>query len=171
MSWFEQKGFAEGDFGDAHTLATAKNTAVNGLQTAGIIHSGRGKVRLLRPEELDKEWGPATDDRLTVWEMTHHLLRVFDCEKQGEAPTAALLRKLGSRAEVARDFAYPPFQPGREAPLPGRASSQCARLGMVGRGKAGAGGVRNRADAGGDDLMNAVEEAQFPRRGESVRAS
>jgi len=66
LSWFEQKGFAEGDFGDANTLATAKNTAVNGLVDAGILHSGRGKVRLLRPEELDKEWDPATDDRLTV---------------------------------------------------------------------------------------------------------
>lgn len=110
LSWFEQKGFAEGDFGDANTLATAKNTAVNGLEAAGIHHSGRGQVRLLRPEELDKEWNPATDDRLTVWEMTHHLLRVFYCEKQGEAPTAALLRNLGSRAEVARDLAYRLFR-------------------------------------------------------------
>jgi len=42
--------------------------------------------------------------------MTHHLLRVFYVEKQGEAPTAALLRKLGSRAEVARDLAYRLFR-------------------------------------------------------------
>ena len=52
------------DFGDANTLATAKNNAVNGLEAAGILHSVRGKVRLLRPEELDKEWDPATDDCL-----------------------------------------------------------------------------------------------------------
>ena len=110
LAWFEQKGFAEGEFGDANTLATAKNTAVNGLVDAGILHSGRGKVRLLRPEELDKDWDPATDDRLTVWEMTHHLLRVFYVEKQGEAATAALLRKLGSRAEVARDLGYRLFR-------------------------------------------------------------
>jgi putative DNA methylase len=110
LAWFEQKGFAEGEFGDANTLATAKNTAVNGLVDAGILYSGRGKVRLLRPEELDKNWDPANDARLTVWEMTHHLLRVFYVEKQGEAATAALLRKLGSRAEVARDLGYRLFR-------------------------------------------------------------
>jgi putative DNA methylase len=110
LAWFEQKGFAEGEFGDANTLATAKNTAVNGLVDAGILHSGRGKVRLLRPEELDKDWDPVSDDRLTVWGMTHHLLRVFYVEKQGEAATAALLRKLGSRAEVARDLGYRLFR-------------------------------------------------------------
>jgi putative DNA methylase len=110
LAWFEQKGFAEGEFGDANTLATAKNTAVNGLVDAGILHSARGKVRLLRPEELDKDWDPANDARLTVWEMTHHLLRVFYVEKQGEAATAALLRKLGSRAEVARDLGYRLFR-------------------------------------------------------------
>ena len=106
LAWFEQKGFTEGEFGDANTLATAKNTSVDGLVEAGILNSGRGKVRLLRPEELSNEWDPATDERLTVWEMTHHLIRVFYVEKAGEAPAAALIRKLGSRAEVARDLAY-----------------------------------------------------------------
>ncbi len=110
LAWFEQKGFAEGEFGDANILATAKNTAVNGLVDGGILHSGRGKVRLLRPEELDKDWDPATDERLNVWEMTHHLLRVFYVEKQGEPATAALMRKLGSRAEVARDLGYRLFR-------------------------------------------------------------
>jgi putative DNA methylase len=106
LAWFEQKGFTEGEFGDANTLATAKNTSVGGLDTAGILHSGRGKVRLLRPEELKKDWDPATDKRLTIWEMTHHLIRLFYVEKAGEAPAAALIRKLGSQAEVARDLAY-----------------------------------------------------------------
>jgi putative DNA methylase len=110
LAWFVEKGFSEGEFGDANTLATAKNTAVNGLVDAGTLYSGHGKVRLLRPEELDKNWDPATDKRLTVWEMTHHLLRVFYVEKQGEGPTGALLRKLGSRAEVARDLGYRLFR-------------------------------------------------------------
>jgi len=110
LAWFEQKGFAEGEFGDANTLATAKNTAVNGLVDAGILYSTRGKVRLLRPEELKKDWDPSTDNRLTVWGMTHHLLRVFYAEKQGETATAALMRKLAGRAEVARDLAYRLFR-------------------------------------------------------------
>jgi putative DNA methylase len=110
LAWFEQKGFAEGEFGEAEILSKAKNTSVNGLVDAGILRSARGKVRLLRPEELDKDWDPVSDDRLTVWGMTHHLLRVFYVEKQGEAATAALLRKLGSRAEVARDLGYRLFR-------------------------------------------------------------
>jgi putative DNA methylase len=42
--------------------------------------------------------------------MTHHLLRVFYVEKQGEAATADLMRTLGSRAEVARDLGYRLFR-------------------------------------------------------------
>jgi len=38
-----------------------------------------------------------------VWEMTQHLIRRLD---DGEAAAAALARKLGGNAEVARDLAY-----------------------------------------------------------------
>ena len=44
-----------------------------------------------------------------MWEMTHHLLRVYYHEKKGDEVTAALLRKLGSKADVARDLAYKLF--------------------------------------------------------------
>jgi putative DNA methylase len=49
LTWFEQHGFGEGDFGDAETLSKAKNTSIEGLVEAGILASKRGKVRLLRP--------------------------------------------------------------------------------------------------------------------------
>jgi putative DNA methylase len=38
--------------------------------------------------------------------MTHHLVRVYFHDKAGDEATAALLRKLGERGEVARDLAY-----------------------------------------------------------------
>jgi len=41
--------------------------------------------------------------------MTHHLLRVYYHEKKGDEATAALLRKLGAKADVARDLAYKLF--------------------------------------------------------------
>ena len=47
--------------------------------------------------------GSGDDRRLTVWEMTQHLLRRLD---EGEAAAADLVRQLGSYAEVARDLAY-----------------------------------------------------------------
>lgn len=106
LAWFEQHGFSTGDFGDAELFSKAKVTSVSGLQQAGLIYSKWGDVRLLRPDELPKNWDPATDKRPTVWEMTHHLLRIYHHEKAGDAATAELLRKIGSAGEVARDLAY-----------------------------------------------------------------
>jgi putative DNA methylase len=106
IAWFEQQGFGDGDFGEAELLSKAKVTSVAGLQHAGLIRSKAGKVRLFRPDELPRNWDPESDTRLTVWEMTHHLLRVYFHEKAGDQQTAELLRSLGARAEVARDLAY-----------------------------------------------------------------
>ncbi|MGH9381602.1 MAG: hypothetical protein ACRD2Z_13445, partial [Thermoanaerobaculia bacterium] len=80
------------------------NTSVQGLVDAGILESRRGKVRLLKPEELPTDWDPATDTRLTAWETVHHLIRSL--EAGGEAAAAELVAKLGSRAETARELAY-----------------------------------------------------------------
>ena len=104
VAWFEQSGFAEGEFGVADMLSRAKNTSVAGMMGAGIIASGRGKVRLLRPDELSADWDPTTDPRLTAWEIVHHLIRSL--EAGGEAATALLVAKLGSKAEVSRELAY-----------------------------------------------------------------
>lgn len=104
LAWFEQTGFSEGEYGVAETLSKAKNTSVGGLAEAGILESKRGKVRLLKPEELPAKWEPATDPRLTAWEMVHHLIRVLNAG--GENGAADLVAKLGVRAETARELAY-----------------------------------------------------------------
>jgi putative DNA methylase len=103
LAWFEQYGFAEGDYGTAETLSKAKNTSVEGMKEAGNIASGRGKVRLLKPAELSERWDPATDERLTAWEIVHHLILALD---SGEQAAAELVARLGSKAEVARELAY-----------------------------------------------------------------
>ena len=104
LAWFEQSGFAEGEYGVAETLSKAKNTSVAGMVEAGILASCRGKVRLLKPSELPADWDPTTDSRLTAWEMVHHLIRSL--EAGGEGAAAELVAKLGSKAEVARELAY-----------------------------------------------------------------
>ncbi len=104
LSWFEQFGVDEGPFGDAETLSKAKNTAINGLVEAGLIVAKAGKVRLVRRDELNDAWSPENDGRLTVWEVTQHLIRRLD--QDGESGAAALVAKLGSVAEVARDLSY-----------------------------------------------------------------
>ena len=104
LTWFEQHGFDEGEFGDAEQLSKAKNTSPDGLVQAGVIESRRGKVRLYRPSELAEDWDAASDSRLTVWEMTHHLIRLL--ESGGEEDAAELASSLGAQAETARDLAY-----------------------------------------------------------------
>ncbi len=104
LAWFEQFGFGEGEFGVAETLSKAKNTSVEGLVEAGILESRRGKVRLLKPEELPGDWDPVRDGRFTYWEAVHQLVRRL--ETGGEMAAADLLAKLGSRGDTARELAY-----------------------------------------------------------------
>lgn len=104
LAWFEQNGFAEGEYGVAETLSKAKNTSIAALASDGFLESKRGKVRLLKPAELPADWDPREDKRLTTWEMVHHLIRVL--EDGGEAVAATLAAKLGTKAETARELAY-----------------------------------------------------------------
>ena len=103
LTWFEQSGFAEGEYGVAEQLSKSKNTSVDGMVEAGILTSKSGKVRLLKPAELPKNWDPEDDERLTVWEMVHQLVRALE---QGEGVAAEMVSKLGSKAETARELAY-----------------------------------------------------------------
>ena len=104
IAWFEEHGFEEGLYGNAETLAKAKNISVGGLVEAGILKADRGRVRLYRPEELPTDWDPLQDPRMPQWEMLHHLIRVH--QSGGETGAARLLKTLGSRAACVRDLAY-----------------------------------------------------------------
>ena len=104
LTWFEQFGFSEGDYGVAEQLSTSKNTSVSGLVDAGILLSKSGKVCLLKPTEMTSDWNPTSDKRLTVWEMVHQLVRVL--EANGEGAASVLVAKLGSEAETARELCY-----------------------------------------------------------------
>lgn len=104
LAWFEQNGFSEGEYGTAELLSKAKVTTIAGLVEARIVAASRGKVRLLRPDELDPNWDPMTDKRLTAWEMVHQLVRALD--QSGEAGGAAIVATLGGKAEIAKELAY-----------------------------------------------------------------
>ncbi|QDT30037.1 hypothetical protein Enr10x_53960 [Gimesia panareensis] len=109
VRWFEQYGENDGPFGDAETLAKAMAVAVSGVVEAGILASKGGKVRLLKRDQLDANWNPATDKRSTIWECTQHLIRRL--EEEGESAAAQLLADIqqakGSEAgEVARELSY-----------------------------------------------------------------
>jgi putative DNA methylase len=104
VAWFEQFAMKAGDYGVAETLSKAKNSAVNALDEAGIVEARSGKVRLLARNELPADWDPAADRRLTVWEVTQHLIRAL--ETGGESGAAELVGRVGGLAETARELAY-----------------------------------------------------------------
>ena len=104
LTWFEQYGHNPGPYGDAATLARAKNTSVEGVERAGVVHSRDGKVRLVERSELADGWDPVADTRLTVWETTQYLIRALD---SSESDAAALLTRMGGGiGERARQLAY-----------------------------------------------------------------
>jgi putative DNA methylase len=106
VDWFKQFGFDEGDFGQADVLARAKNTSVDGVENAGVIMAGKGKVRLTHWSEYDPgAWNPEDDKRATVWEATHHLIERLN--HHGETGSAMLMQKMPSdMAAEARQLAY-----------------------------------------------------------------
>ena len=104
VTWFETKGMEPGSYGDAETLATARGVAVEGVVHAGILEARAGTVRLFRRDELEPDWSPETDNRLTVWECAQHVARRH--EDGGEMSAAALVARLGDRAEAAHALAY-----------------------------------------------------------------
>ena len=108
VTWFEDRGMNEGDFGRAEQLSKSRNTSVPGLVAAGIVVARAGKVRLVGLDELPKDWSPATDGRFTVWELTHHLLKRLTHD--GEMAAAALLSQVGSDADAAKELSYRLYQ-------------------------------------------------------------
>lgn len=104
LTWFEQVGFAEGEYGVAEQLSKSKNTAITSMVQAGIVASKGGRVRLLKPAELPTDWDPASDPRLSAWETVHQLIRAL--ESGGEGAAARLISELGASAEVARELCY-----------------------------------------------------------------
>ena len=108
LTWYEQFGQDRGPFGDAETLAKAKNTSVEGVVRGGVAESQAGKVRLLARERADYEWDPTKDTRLTVWKVAQQLAARLE---DGEAHAAELLRAVGGGVgDRARRLAYLLYQ-------------------------------------------------------------
>ncbi len=61
-------------------------------------------MRLLKREELPEDWDLQSDRRLTVWEVTQHLIRTL--KEKGEQGAAELLAKVGVLGKAARELAY-----------------------------------------------------------------
>lgn len=97
ISWYESRGFGEGLYGDAETLANAKNAAVDGLRRAGVLKSGGGKVALLAPDDLPDGYDPVQDDRISLWEVALHLAKALGANGGGLDAAGWILHRAESR--------------------------------------------------------------------------
>ena len=80
LTWLQQHGYTEGNFGDAEGLSKAKDVDIAAMHEK-LLLSARGKVQLLKPEEYAER---DNSENMTAWEgclrMVWHL---FPVEKSG----------------------------------------------------------------------------------------
>jgi len=126
LTWYEQYGDNAAPFGDAETLAKAKNTSVQSVALAGIADSRAGKVRLFKREEMERPWDSVADGRRTVWKVAQHLITCLD---HSETDAADLLRQVGGGVgDRARRLAYLLYQ---IADRKGRSEDAVAYNGLI----------------------------------------
>ena len=105
ISWYEQMGLEEGEFGKADSVARARGISVDNASSAGLVESSGGKVRILDRSELTDEWVESPRLMDTVWGNCQRVIRVL--EQSGEMKAAAFLNTLsGTRVEEIKDLAY-----------------------------------------------------------------
>lgn len=118
LTWFRSYGFGTEAYGNADSLARARNTSVDHLRRAGILHSGQGKVTLHSPEKLhqsDEETGtpydPAADNHVSAWETVLHLAKELEYG-DGVASAGRLLARVPDAIDrdLCKQLAFLLFQ-------------------------------------------------------------
>lgn len=92
VRWYRQYGWRPEQSGIADQLARTTQTSIAELQRGGIFTTEGGKGRLLSIRELDAQWDPASDSRLSIWEATLRLAALL--ESKGIEKVAELVAKL-----------------------------------------------------------------------------
>ena len=107
LTWFDTYGFTEGPYGEAETLASARNASIDALRRSGVLNAGGGRVSLIAPPDLPGDYDPRTDDRISHWEVVLHLARALDrrgIDEAGRILSAAAERGLGT--DILQSLAY-----------------------------------------------------------------
>lgn len=99
---YSQFAFNDMKFGDADTLARAKNTSVAFLASAGVVYAQKGVVHLYGREEIPEKVDTHED---CIWLLTQQLTRAM--ETGGMKACAEIVAPIfGSNGEKAKDLAY-----------------------------------------------------------------
>ena len=107
LAWYDAHGFTEGPYGEAETLASARNASIDALKRSGILNAGGGRVGLITPTDLPEDYDPRTDDRISHWEVVLHLAKALDARGIDEAGRIlAGAAQRGLEADTLQSLAY-----------------------------------------------------------------
>lgn len=99
---YTQNAFNDMKFGDADTLARAKNTSVAVLASHGVLYAQKGVVHLLGRDKIPEK---VNRNEQLVWLLTQQLTRAMGTG--GVVACANIVAPMfGSNAECAKDLAY-----------------------------------------------------------------
>lgn len=107
LAWYDAHGFTEGAYGEAETLASARNASIDALRRSGILNAGGGRVSLIAPLDLPDAYDPRTDDRISHWEVVLHLARALErhgIDEAGRILAGAAQR--GLEADTLQSLTY-----------------------------------------------------------------
>lgn len=107
LTWYDAHGFTEGPYGEAETLASARNASIDALKRSGVLNAGGGRVSLIAPCDLPDGYDPRTDDRISHWEVVLHLahaLKTRGIDDAGRILAGASHR--GLEMDVLQPLAY-----------------------------------------------------------------
>lgn len=108
LTWYAEHGFDEGPFGDAQVLQNARGASLEALSHAGVLASGGGKVRLIRPTEI----ADLVQARLAPSCWSDLMAEVGALESREGVGAAAMVASEfdDARAERTKSLAYLLFQ-------------------------------------------------------------
>jgi putative DNA methylase len=113
ITWYAEHGFDEGPFGDAQVLQNARGASLEALSHAGVLASGGGKVRLVRPTEV----ADLAQARLapSCWSDLMAEIGALESRDGVAAAARAASEFDDARAERTKSLAYLLFQSAERA--------------------------------------------------------
>ena len=106
LDWMKQCGFSEGSYGDAQTLAIAKNVAIEDelRDTHGLVTALGGSVQLHPLDYFSASRMPSSG-RMTAWEGCFRMAWNLDHEAGSIQGAADVARRMGSDADSVERLA------------------------------------------------------------------
>jgi putative DNA methylase len=106
IKWFAQYGWNEATSGEADTLSRAVNTSLVALERGGIFKASGGKARLLEAKDMSKDWNPAEDKAISIWEVAVRVATALQTEGAEVAAKWIQLASSKTDIESVKELSY-----------------------------------------------------------------